>query len=296
MPNPLGPDRDQTSETTDSDPRAFDHDDVTERARSGAAFDHEHASSGDDQATESYAVPKSGSESATQAIANPRVDEPQTTVQPGQPERRFTAPGFDAKETTVMRTAADPATEVFSTPHDAQRPTAAADAQPRTAMPQLIPPRLGAKLPASQRSWGWVLALILIILALAAIAVMGTVLLTRNSKSKASQEQQVRTTIQTFDTAVQNGDLAALRSMTCGSFRDDYESYGEQDWNDTYHRVAAAKQYPVVASIDQVVVNGDHAEANVTAFMAFAPQTRSARSFDLQFRDDQWKVCQSSNS
>ena len=44
--------------------------------------------------------------------------------------------------------------------------------------------------------------------------------------------------------------------------------------------------------IDQVVVNGDHAEANVTTFMAYAPQTRSTRSFDLQFRDDQWKICQ----
>jgi hypothetical protein len=48
----------------------------------------------------------------------------------------------------------------------------------------------------------------------------------------------------------------------------------------------------VVASIDQVVVNGDHAEANVTTFMANAPQTRSTRSFDLQFRDEQWKICQ----
>ena len=36
----------------------------------------------------------------------------------------------------------------------------------------------------------------------------------------------------------------------------------------------------------------DHAEANVTTFMAYAPQTRSTRSFDLQFRDEQWKICQ----
>ena len=56
--------------------------------------------------------------------------------------------------------------------------------------------------------------------------------------------------------------------------------------------MAAAKQYPVVSSIDQVVINDDHAEANVTTFMANAPQTRSTRSFDLQFRDDQWKICQ----
>ena len=163
-------------------------------------------------------------------------------------------------------------------------------------MPQLIPPRLGAKLrPSTQRSWGWVLALILIILALAAVAVLGTVLLTRNNKKpNASQEDQVRSTIQSFDVAVQNGDLSTLRGITCGNMRDDYVNYDEREWNDTYRRVAAAKQYPVVANIDQVVVNGNHAEANVTAFMAYAPQVRSTRSFDLQYRDDQWKICESS--
>ena len=49
-----------------------------------------------------------------------------------------------------------------------------------------------------------------------------------------------------------------------------------------------------VASVDDVVVNGDHAEANVTSYMAFDPATKSTHSFDLQFRDDQWKICQSS--
>jgi hypothetical protein len=88
--------------------------------------------------------------------------------------------------------------------------------------------------------------------------------------------------------------LSTLRGITCGNMRDDYVNYDEREWNDTYRRVAAAKQYPVVANIDQVVVNGKHAEANVTAFMAYAPQVRSTRSFDLQYRDDQWKICESS--
>jgi hypothetical protein len=121
------------------------------------------------------------------------------------------------------------------------------------------------------------------------------VLLTRhNQKPKASQEDLVRNTIQSFDVAVQKGDLSTLRGITCGNMRDDYVNYDEREWNDTYRRVAAAKQYPVVANIDQVVVNGKHAEANVTAFMAYAPQVRSTRSFDLQYRDDQWKICESS--
>jgi type II secretory pathway pseudopilin PulG len=141
-----------------------------------------------------------------------------------------------------------------------------------------------------------VLALILVIAALAAVAILGTVLLTRNDASKVSQEDQVRTAIQNFDSAVQKGDLAALRGITCGTTRDAYVSYDDHAWAATHGRVAAAKQYPVIASIDQVVVNDRHAEANVTTFMAYAPQVRSTRSFDLQFRDDQWKICQAAGN
>ncbi len=285
MPNPSGPDRDDNAEDrrAASDPVESDASDVE-------AVD-EQAARPDDEVTESYHVAPSDTEPATEVMAQREQD----AAKPRRPrgERRFTAPGFDAKETAVINTAAEPATEVFQS---RQAPPEATESSPRTAMPQLIPPRLGAKLrPSNQRSWGWVLALILIILALAAIAVLGTAILTKShKKAKASQEDQVRSTIQSFDVAVQNGDLPTLRTITCGDIRDGYVNYDEHAWTETYRRVTAAKQYPVVASIDQVVVNDGHAEANVTAFMAYAPQTRSTRSFDLQYRDDQWKICQSS--
>jgi hypothetical protein len=126
----------------------------------------------------------------------------------------------------------------------------------------------------------------------AGAAILGTVMLTREDAPKVSQEDRVRTTIQNFDTAIQKGDLATLRSITCGETADSYIKYDDARWKDIHARVAAARQYPVVASIDQVVVNNTHAEANVTSFMAFDPATRSTRSFDLEFRDEQWKICQ----
>ncbi|MBV8860449.1 MAG: hypothetical protein JO259_01110 [Mycobacterium sp.] len=283
MPNPSGPDRDQRSNAAGVDS------DASDPAESDATA-AEHVVGPDEQVTESYHAAPPTAEPATEVMA--KAQREQQASQPPRPrgERRFTAPGFDAKETAVMSSVAEPATEAF----EPSRPRAGGT-EPRTAMPQLIPPRLSAKLrPSTQRSWGWVLALILIILALAAVAVLGTVLLTRsNKKPKASQEDQVRSTIQSFDVAVQNGDLARLRSITCGDIRNGYLNYDEHEWTDTYRRVAAAKQYPLVASIDQVVVDDKHAEANVTAFMAYAPQIRSTRSFDLQYRDDQWKICQS---
>ncbi|UMB69077.1 Rv0361 family membrane protein [Mycobacterium paraterrae] len=283
MPNPSGSDRDNTSNTAErgaaGDPVESDADTAVEPV-AGA----------DEKTTET----QRSADPATEVIGPPAQEHhpPAAPSQPG--ERRFTAPGFDAKETAIIDAANEPATEVFAP----GRPPLGVPGGVRTATPQMIPPRLGSKFrPSGQRSWGWVLALILIILALAAVAVLGTVLLTRNNrKASASQEDQVRNTIQHFDAAVQTGDLTALRSLTCGSMRDDYVNYDQHEWSDVYHRVAAAKQYPVVADIDQVVVNGTHAEANVTAFMAYAPQTRSTRSFDLQYRDDQWKICESSSS
>jgi hypothetical protein len=265
MSNPSGPDRPDDA----TQPAAEATDDTDDTQRAEAVTDPEH-------------------EPATEILLSPEAQAQLPPEEKKPPQRRFTAPsGFDAGSTQKIDTPADPATEVMP-----PVPTEAVAYQKPVA-PQLIPPRGDApKPPRTRRSWGWVIALLLVIAAIVAVAILGTLLLTRGSTPKVSQEDRVRSTIQNFDVAVQNGDLATLRSITCGTTRDSYVNYDERAWRDTHARVAAAKQYPVVASIDQVVVNGDHAEANVTTFMAYAPETRSTRSFDLQFRDEQWKVCQ----
>jgi hypothetical protein len=268
MSNPSGPD--QPDEATQP-AEATDETDETQQAE--AVTDPEH-------------------EPATEILLSPEAEAQLPAEETSQPaERRFTAPsGFDAGATQKIDTPAEPATEVMAVPTGAM-------AHQKPVAPQLIPPRTEpAKPPRSRRSWGWVVALLLVIAALVAVAILGTLLLTRGSTPKVSQEDMVRSTIQNFDIAIQKGDLATLRSITCGTTRDSYVNYEERAWTETHDRVAAAKQYPVVASIDQVVVNGDHAEANVITFMAYAPQTRSTRSFDLQFRDDQWKICQAPDS
>lgn len=290
MSNPSGPDQPEEvsdGESTEKaerpdDPDAPDPDtDVAAESADDSAeapHDHDH-----DPVTE-VIEPDPDHEPATEIMAP--ASPPAEQGQAGQPaERRFTAPSsFDAGTTQKIDTPAEPATEVFNAAPDS--------AQQRPVAPQMIPPRTEAPKPVPQRrSWGWVVAVVLVIAALVAIAVLGTVLLTRDSQPKVSQEEMVRTAIEDFDAAVQTGDLATLRSITCGATRDSYVNYDDRVWSEIHSRVAAAKQYPVVASIDQVIINGDHAEANVTTFMAYAPQTRSTRSFDLQFRDDQWKVC-----
>jgi len=221
----------------------------------------------------------------------PDPDAPETD---DSSDRRFTAPsGFDGS-TQIIQSVPEPPTEIFAAgePTEMIDSTAFADSS-KAAAPQIIPPRDDApKPPRARRSWGWVIAVVLVIAALVALAVLGTVLLTRGGANATPPEDQVRSTIESFDVAIQKGDLVALRGITCGATRESYVQYDDRSWTETHKRVAAAKQYPVVASIDEVVVVDDHAEANVTTFMANAPQTRSTRSFDLQFRDDQWKICQ----
>ncbi|OBH08775.1 MULTISPECIES: hypothetical protein [unclassified Mycobacterium] len=250
--------------------------------------------SGDEGAAGRPMVPNDP-ETETVVINKPdQGNDPEANPEGAQRERRFTAPGFDAKETQIIATAGEPATEVFESSPGPEGATTQMGVPPKAAVPQSIPPRLGAKLKTTRQvNWGWVLALVVVVLALAAIAILGTVLLTRGKHSKVSEEDQVRHIIQRYDVAVQRGDLTALRTITCGNARDGYVDYDEHAWQETYQRVSAAKQYPVIASIDQVVVNGQHAEANITTFMAYDPSLRSTRSLDLQYRDDQWKICQS---
>ncbi len=201
-------------------------------------------------------------------------------VDPATGERRYTAPGFDAGSTQIIDRVPDEPTEFFGS----HRPRATA---PRS-IPGSIPPR-----PRLSRHPGWLLPLILVVLGLIAAGTLG-VFLVRHSAAAARQAQRdaIRTSIESFDTAIRKGDLATLRDITCGQSHDAYADYDQNTWADTYARVSAAKQYPIVASVDEIAVNGDSAEANVTSYMAFDPAGTSTRSFDLQLRDGQWKICQ----
>ncbi len=63
--------------------------------------------------------------------------------------------------------------------------------------------------------------MVLVIAALVALAVLALgVRRTRGNADAASQEDHVRSTIESFDVAIQKGDLAALRGITCGATRE----------------------------------------------------------------------------
>lgn len=209
-------------------------------------------------------------------------------------QRRYSAPsGFDVKSTQIIRTPVGAETRVVETQPSRTLPavvkgTAAPTTgnAPRTATPQAIPPR------EKHRSWGLVAILVLVIVVLVAVVLFAIMWFRNRDTPSASQEDQVRQTIQEFDVAIQKGDLAELRKITCGSTGDAYNNYPDAQWATNQARVAATRQYPVLASIDGVVVGSDQqAKADVTTFQAYAPQVRSTRGFDLQYVNGSWKIC-----
>src|ERR1700726_1348230 len=130
MPHPSGPDRDKT---LDSGDRGAAGDPVESEADTAV----EPGAGADEKTTEGYRA----SDPATGVIgpAGQEQQPPVPHLQPG--ERRFTAPGFDAKETAIINTATDPATEAF----EPGRAPGGGQAGARIATPQLIPPRPGGK-------------------------------------------------------------------------------------------------------------------------------------------------------
>lgn len=231
--------------------------------------------------------------------------------EPAQPDdntsiadRPYTAPGFDANSTNIIDSLSDPQTELICPSTEVLSSSPKQPQHPVRSAPQFIAPRTPTPAASTTRrhSWGLVVMVIVVFVALAAVVIAGTISLSRNDAVQISAPEQVRSVIENFDNAVQRGDLAMLRAITCGQTHDTYAQYDERTWAAIHAKVSAAQQYPVVASIDDIVIHDDggnqrkHAEVNVTSFMAFDPATRSTRSFDLQFHDNEWKICHTASA
>ena len=107
----------------------------------------------------------------------------------------------------------------------------------------------------------------------------------------AAVTQRVRGVIDRYDLAVQNGNLAVLRAMTCGVIHDRYAHDSLVGWSRAHGEALKTGQYPIDASISDVVVNRDAASADVVQYQSATPQVRTTRTFELRMLDGRWKVC-----
>ncbi|WP_433757576.1 Rv0361 family membrane protein [Nocardia sp. CA-135398] len=163
------------------------------------------------------------------------------------------------------------------------------------AQPQRITPgrqSADAEAPA-ERSKRW---LVIGAAAVALIAVIGLAAVLIGNRGDSSPEAKVRTTISDYTGALKSGDLAALRSSTCGQLHDFYQNIAADQFAGVHQLSMDRKNIPVVASVDTIKITDKTAIAQATVYTDADPTKRSARTFDLEQTADGWKVCEPPSS
>ncbi|MEV0945410.1 hypothetical protein [Rhodococcus sp. NPDC049939] len=172
-----------------------------------------------------------------------------------------------------------------------QPPTTAARsrATPQRVLPtaQSTPPRAPN---AKKRRKPWLFAAVTTgVIVLAAIVAAGAV--AYNDRVANSPQAQVQRAIDTFVAALAEGDLATLRTSTCGSLAEYYQQIPDNEFAEV-HRVAVTQEnIPVVGDVDAVQITDDTAIAQVEAHTTADPNEQSWRTFNLERVDGSWKIC-----
>ncbi|ORC17340.1 nuclear transport factor 2 family protein [Rhodococcus qingshengii] len=228
-------------------------------------------------------------------VAIPKATEATTaapTPQP-KPEPATVAIPKAAQPTPPPRQAPTPPPPQRAAPQPQQRAApqrvgVAATPPPAQPMPTRIEPAAPEKTKRSGKGW-YIAAAAAGVAVLAAIGV--AVFVSSNSGSgESSPEAQVQTAISTYVDALQTGDLATLRTSTCGALGEYYRTIPDAAFAQVHDNAVAQKTIPQVGAVDAVRITDDTAIAQVQASLPSTGE-QSWRTFDLERQDGTWKVC-----
>ena len=209
-----------------------------------------------------------------------QVDEPADTPT----EKIATAPAETpavAEAKPVAKPTAAPRRIPPRNPSEASAKDVAAEKKSPAAVPQPVGPRkIEPQKPGPKQ-----------VVVIAAVTAGAYLLIDRTSVDD-SPEARIRTTVESFTRALAGGDLATLRSTSCGDLATFYRDIPDAEFAEV-HRVSAEQgNIPTLDSIDAIQVGDDTtAIAQVIAHTDANPNDRSPRTFDLRLEGDQWKVC-----
>ena len=96
----------------------------------------------------------------------------------------------------------------------------------------------------------------------------------------------------TYVTAMNNGDLATLRQITCGDQHEFYTKISDADYANLFASQKARNELVNISGVRAAkVVDGKRAVVEVNAFRTEQPNTILPTSINLQKVDGTWKVC-----
>ena len=100
-----------------------------------------------------------------------------------------------------------------------------------------------------------------------------------SGSGESSPEAQVQTAISTYVDALQTGDLATLRTSTCGALGEYYRTIPDAAFAQVHDNAVAQKTIPQVGAVDAVRITDDTAIAQVQASLPSTGE-QSWRTFD----------------
>lgn len=147
------------------------------------------------------------------------------------------------------------------------------------------PQRIEPAEPRKRRALVPVIAVVVVLLA----AALGYWLFTALGAN--STDNRIRDAVTTYVDSLQDGDLAAVRSATCGDLAQFYAGLDDADFAAVRDAGDQEGSIPRIDSIDAIRL--DTEDSAIVAVTVSTPQesTGTTRTFDLRREDDQWKVC-----
>ncbi|MFJ1459418.1 hypothetical protein [Nocardia sp. N2S4-5] len=170
-----------------------------------------------------------------------------------------------------------------------QRPVA-----PPQHVPPAAPPASAPGAPGNNRK-RWLIAagaaaVVLVVVLVAAIVGLS------GGGTDNSPEGRVKAAVSEYADALDSGDLTELRAATCGPLHDFYQNIAPDQFAGVHKLSVDQKKVPRVDSVDSVEITGDKAVAQAGVYTDADPNSRTARTFDLQQTPDGWKVCDPPNA
>lgn len=229
-----------------------------------------------------------------------RVPLPSLPRNPAPPAAPDSAGPDSAATIAAASVAARPASPVSAPPvPPAPRPPAAADAQVPAATAAdadaadaadrrpIGPQRIEPTEPRTRSRRPLLLAIAAVIL----VAAAGLGFWAYTALGTNSTDNRIRDAVTTYADGLQNGDLAAVRSGTCGDLEQFYAGLSDSDFAAVRDEGVRDGSIPRIDSIDAIRLDTEDSAIVAVTVSTDQESTGTTRTFDLNRVDGQWKVC-----
>ncbi|UKO91832.1 hypothetical protein IHQ52_23350 [Gordonia amicalis] len=240
--------------------------------------------------TEAIVLPPTAEDTDELSAASEDVPEDESDSDAATKVIPAAAAGAAAAGATAAGTKS-PATDerTDTVPEPAVAPSSTGEWTTTTHQPQVIPGSKPSK-TTKKRGKGPLIAVVALLVVI--VAAIGGIFAYQNMTATPPADEAAEVALD-YTTALYEGDLETLRSVTCGELHAFYTDFDDAAYQKTYDAQKARNELVQTQAINavRVVEGGDLAVVEVVAVHTSSPETPETVTLNLQRDGDAWKVC-----